>query len=513
MMTINMQPLTSDPPSAQRLSPDQAFGGWAGKCLGGAIGMPYEGVPGVLALGRGDIVVQDVPNDDLELQLVWLVALEKYGLDLTSEHLAHFWTEHIRHGCDEYSIAIRNLRRGIRPPESGQYDNWFHDGMGAAIRSEIWAMAFPGRPDAAAHFAEQDAVVDHWRDGVWAEVFLAMAESRAIVTGEVGEALRFAYARLPEDSRLARGLALVFELFDAGAEAEAARREILRRLSHHNFTDCVMNLGFIAFALLWGGSDFLRTVLLAVNCGRDTDCTAATCGAMLGLACGTEAVPKDLLGRLSPEIRLSPNIAAVPGVPRTIGELCERTVALHERLAADVPEYPAYSPLPESAPDRFDKAQWLVLDDAGHDVPAIRERLLREGRCPEELRPFIVENYGLRFDLSAQAREANTLHLFSFLEAANPDGKPEDVCLSATADVGFTLWLDRQRVLNHHSRQLAIPSFHRTEGGAAFHYPLRSGDLKLVHFQLYSCLPPLGCTLMFGNQFNDHLDGFLLKMP
>jgi len=496
------------------LSYEKAFGGWAGKCLAGAIGMPYEGVPHPLALGAGDIVVQDVPNDDLELQLVWLVALEQHEAGLTFGHLARFWTEHIRHGCDEYSIAIRNLRRGILPPESGQYDNWFHDGMGAAIRSEIWAMVFPGRPDAAAYFAEKDAVVDHWGDGVWAELFLAMAESRVIVTGEPEEALRFAHARLPGDSRLARALAFVFSLHDAGVELERARREILRRLRHPNFTDCVMNLGFIVFALLWGRGDFLRTVLLAVNCGRDTDCTAATCGAMLGLAHGTGVLPGELLERLSPEISLSPNIAAIPGVPRTLRELCERTLALSQRLACDLTpgEYPLYCPLPPSTPDRFDKAQWLVLDESGHDLPAIKEHLLREGRCPEALRAHIVETHGIRFDLSAWARGANTLHLFSFLEVDHPGAEPDDVFLSATADVGFTLWFDRQRLLNHHSRQLALPSFHRTEGGAAFHYPLRDGDRKLVHFQLYSCLPPLGCTLMFGDRLNNHLEGFHLKI-
>jgi len=506
---------TLDSVTGGLLTYDKAFGGWSGKCLAGAIGMPYEGVPSPLQIQVQDITVQDVPNDDLELQLVWLVAAERCGHALTSRHLADFWTESIRHGCDEYSIAIRNLRRGIEAPYSGEYDNWFHDGMGAAIRSEIWAMLFPGQPEAAAHFAEKDAVVDHWGEGVWAEIFLAVAESQAIATSEIEDSLRFAHLQLPEDSRLFRGLALVFELYDAGTELEAARQTILNRLYHPNFTDCVMNLGFIVFALLWGKSEFLPTILLAVNCGRDTDCTAATCGAMLGLAFGSKAIPEEWLARVSSELRLSPNIAAISGVPRTLEELCTRTLALQERLAADSSpkQYRPYTPLPASKPDRFDKAQWLVLDEIEHDIPAIKERLLQGGTCPGELREFIVETHGLRFDLSSHAHEANTLNLFSFLEVKNPSAESDEVVLSVTADVGLTLWLDRQRVLNHHSRQLAIPSFHRTEGGAAFHYPLSHGDRKLVHLKLYSCAVPLGCTLMFGNTSNDHLDGFHLTMP
>ena len=84
--------------------------------------------------------------------------------------------------------------------------------------------------------------------------------------------------------------------------------------------------------------------------------------------------------------------------------------------------------------------------------------------------------------------------------------------LTITAYAGLTLWFDGQRLINHHSRQLALPSFHRAEGGSAFSYPMREGDRKLVHIKLYSCLPPLNCTLMFGNQFNDHLDGFKLDI-
>ena len=115
-------------------------------------------------------------------------------------------------------------------------------------------------------------------------------------------------------------------------------------------------------------------------------------------------------------------------------------------------------------------------------------------------------------DLSAYAHEANTLNLFSFLHVENGDVPPDEVVVSATADVGMTVWFDRARLMNHHSRQLAIPSFHRAEGGAAFLHPLKRGDRKLVHIKLYSCLPPLTCTLMFGDLHNDPLDGFNLSI-
>ena len=100
--------------------------------------------------------------------------------------------EKIQHGCDEYSIAIHNMKHGIMPPASGWKNNFFADGMGATIRSEIWALIFAERPDAAGYFAQQDAQADHWGDGVRGEVFMAEAEAYACIHSDIEGALRFA---------------------------------------------------------------------------------------------------------------------------------------------------------------------------------------------------------------------------------------------------------------------------------------------------------------------------------
>lgn len=499
---------------SQEVYRDKVFGCWAGKCLAGAIGMPFEGVPFQPNLLEENINIQDVPNDDLELQLVWLVALEKYGLDLNLEHLAKYWLDDIKHGVDEYSMAIRNLKRGIMPPASGWEDNFFHDGMGGAIRSEIWAAVFPGRPDIAGYFAANDSMVDHWGDGVWSEVFLAKAESYLFNNSDMAKALKCSLAELPQSSRLAKAMSRVFEIYEQGIDADEAKILITREFYHHNFTDCVMNLTFMVFALLWGEGDFVKTILLAINCGRDTDCTAATCGSFLGICYGSAVMPDYLMDKLSDNLVISEHISKIAGLPVTLPDLVERTISLKEKLENELPKtiYPPYQPFVPSEPAAFDKACWLILKEEQHDITAIKEELLKSGKCPEELKENIVKTNGLTFDLSHHADCANTLNLFAFLKVDNTDTASDDVVISATADVGMTLWFDNSRLFNHHSRQLSIPSFHRAEGGTAFDYPLSHGDRKLVHIKLYSCLAPLRCTLMFGNNFNDHLEGFKLSI-
>src|SRR5690606_20282439 len=63
----------------------------------------------------------------------------------------------------------------------------------------------------------------------------------------------------------------------------AVRERILDRYGSDNFTDSVMNIGFIILGWLAGEGDFGESICIANNCGMDTDCTAATLGAILGI--------------------------------------------------------------------------------------------------------------------------------------------------------------------------------------------------------------------------------------
>ena len=128
---------------------DKIYGGWMGKNIGGTLGGPLE--------GRKELMSYDfyprlgelpLPSDDLDLQLVWLHALETYGPRLSAVELAEQWKEHVFFPYDEYGYALTNMRRGMSPPVSGWFSNPFTDCMGSPIRSEIWAMIAP-RPTAA----------------------------------------------------------------------------------------------------------------------------------------------------------------------------------------------------------------------------------------------------------------------------------------------------------------------------------------------------------------------------
>src|SRR4051794_11464290 len=133
---------------------EKIFGCWMGKNCGGTLGGPLERAWGQEkpfdVWWYPKLQAGGIPNDDLEMQLVWLKALEEVGPQLNSHHLAQYWLTHIQYNPDEYGLCKTNLRLGLLPPVAGNYNNWFKDCMGCPIRTEIWACVAPGHPRVAA---------------------------------------------------------------------------------------------------------------------------------------------------------------------------------------------------------------------------------------------------------------------------------------------------------------------------------------------------------------------------
>ena len=132
---------------------DRVYACWLGKNIGGTMGTPYEGTRAVLDIqGFASEPGRPLPNDDLDLQLIWLHAVEQLGpLAIDAATLGEFWTSLITPDWNEYGIGQNNMRRGLMPPISGDYQNSWKDSNGAWIRTEIWACMAPGCPALAAN--------------------------------------------------------------------------------------------------------------------------------------------------------------------------------------------------------------------------------------------------------------------------------------------------------------------------------------------------------------------------
>ncbi|NOU98400.1 hypothetical protein GC093_35040 [Paenibacillus sp. LMG 31456] len=310
------------------------YGGWLGKNIGGTLGYPVEGRMELLDLTYYPQLSEGpLPNDDLDLQIVWLHALEQYGARLTATELGQEWMEHVFFPFDEYGYGLANLRRGLIPPVAGWFNNPFADCMGSPIRSEIWAMIAPGCPGVAAYYAYQDAIVDHaGGEGVYGEMFFAAIESAAFFESDRDQLIQIGLTYIPDESRTAKAVNALLEWHKEGRTWTEARELILEHHGHPNFTDAPQNIAFTLLGWLYG-EDFGDAILKAVNCGYDTDCTAATLGAILGIILGPENLPERWLKPVGDRIAVNAPIKGFP-IPQTLDELTTRTLTIGKEVAA-----------------------------------------------------------------------------------------------------------------------------------------------------------------------------------
>ena len=235
---------------------DRIYACWLGKNIGGTLGTPVEGCKEVMHLDWYPRLDPHgaLPNDDLDLQLVNLHAMEQEGVRLGTEGIAAEWTEHVYFPWDEYGYSGTAMRMGFKPPFSGMFDNTFTDCMGSPIRSEIWAAICAGKPRLAAYFAWQDAVVDHaGGEGVFGEIFNAALEAAAYESDDIPALIREALTYIPENSRVYRSVSHMLALYEDGVPLPEAREIILREHGRNNFTDAPQNIAFELAGLLWGG--------------------------------------------------------------------------------------------------------------------------------------------------------------------------------------------------------------------------------------------------------------------
>lgn len=87
---------------------DKVYGGWFGKCLGGAGGARCEGIKQKLDVTMRQVLDKDIPNDDLDIQLLWLTVLEEKGPAVTADDLAEAWLAHCWYPFGEYGYFMRN---------------------------------------------------------------------------------------------------------------------------------------------------------------------------------------------------------------------------------------------------------------------------------------------------------------------------------------------------------------------------------------------------------------------
>ena len=311
---------------------NKIHGCWIGKNIGGTMGAPFEGKRELRDIsGFTTPKGEPLPNDDLDLQLVWLRAMETVGpKQLSANVLSDYWLSYIAPHWNEYGIAKNNLSMGLLPPLSGEVENVWKNSNGAWIRSEIWACLAPGFPNIAAKYAIMDASVDHGlSEGTYAEIFTATLESMAFFESDIRTLVDKALTFIPADCRVARSVKLVLEAYDKNIPWYETRELIVQDSKDLGWFQAPGNIAFAVLGLIYGEGDFKQSLIYAINCGDDTDCTAATCGSVLGIIMGADRIPSELAEYVGDRIvTMSINGSYHLEIPKTCTELTDRVMKL-----------------------------------------------------------------------------------------------------------------------------------------------------------------------------------------
>lgn len=285
----------------------------AGLAIGDAIGRPVEGMAAAdiqERYGRVTGYLDDEPagSDDTEYALLTARTLTRVGIGATSADFAQTWHEHVVSQLGDFRgagfsemAAIDNLRKGIKPPLSGEHIHGWSDGL--AMRVAPLGIAANGDLGVARRLAQSDGCVSHSGEGVTAGVVIAVAVSAAMGGATARECFDAGLAAIEEDTWTARDLNAVRTLVDSGLSLERLALAIYEEVvvEEYYWADLAPEAVAIAMAsVLVGNGDFAESVLFAVNMGRDADTNAAMAGTIAGAISGVDGIPAPWLDGLRP---------------------------------------------------------------------------------------------------------------------------------------------------------------------------------------------------------------------
>jgi ADP-ribosylglycohydrolase len=275
---------------------DQIYAGWLSQIIGGAMGTAIEGytTANILkAFGNVSDYIRkpNTYNDDITYELAFLKAYEEKGRLITAGDIAQKWVGLIPMGWSAEEIALRNIRYGIFPPQSGYFCNPFREWIGAQMRGAICGMVAPGDTKEAARLAWLDGCVSHANNGILGEVFNAIIVSLSFVETDIRKILHAALSMMPKKSEYHHVVDFAYLQARKNNRWEAAWHACEDYLKEYNWIHAYPNAAAEVVALYYGEGDFDKTMHIIAMAGQDVDCNATQIMTAIGIIIGSQQIP------------------------------------------------------------------------------------------------------------------------------------------------------------------------------------------------------------------------------
>ena len=231
-------------------------------------------------------------DDDLAYTLLGLLIMEEYGKNFSTEDVGKAWQKHLPMACTAEEVALTNLKKGTSWRHSAEINNPYIEWIGADIRSDPLAYAFPGQPEKAAEAAYKDGFISHRFSGIYGAMFFAAAISAAFAVDDAMEALRIGLTEIPKDCRTAQHVRWALDMTPQLKDWEEARHQVEQKFPTMSRVHTDINACLTIFGLYLGNRDFTKVIGWTVAMGLDNDCTAATAGSLMGAILGKQGLPE-----------------------------------------------------------------------------------------------------------------------------------------------------------------------------------------------------------------------------
>lgn len=273
---------------------------WSAQIAGGALGTELEGyttdnIRKTFGEVRHYLRKPSTHNDDSLFELAFLDALVKWGKAVTADDIALEWVRNITYAWSAEEIALKNLKRGIFPPDSARVNNPWNEWIGAQMRGSVCGLVAPGNPRLAARLAWLDGSISHVNNGILGEVFNALLVSLAWTNPSVRDILRQSIELLPKDSEYYSVVQFALEQCFAHDDWEGAWRVCEEKYRRYNWIHAYPNAAAEVIALYFAEEDFDQCMYIIAMCGQDVDCNAGQIGTVYGVIHGFAGIDKKWL--------------------------------------------------------------------------------------------------------------------------------------------------------------------------------------------------------------------------
>src|SRR3990172_5734366 len=270
-------------------------------------------------------------DDDMNYPMLNLLIFERYGTEFTTENVIQTWMENlpVLSTFTAERVAYNNVLNGIFPPDSAIVRNPYREWIGAQIRADFWGWVSPAQPARAVELAYRDARLSHVRNGVYGEIFFAVAIAASFKYDDILTIISETLSFVPPKSRFAEAIRYILSLPIHEQSWDGTVEMLYMKFGHYHWVHTINNAALVTSALISSKGDYENAICNVVMGGWDTDSNGATVGSIMGTMLGAKNLPSKWISPLNNKIRSS-----LKGLDNaSLSELAKRTTKLSKYLS------------------------------------------------------------------------------------------------------------------------------------------------------------------------------------